>query len=88
MINLKQEELSHWLVDQLKQRYPEVEFVRIQPSVDDPEALWVRVVMPEDEDRWIEVVEYSSELSTDILDKYGYHITTMSASQDEVKETL
>jgi hypothetical protein len=88
MINLKQKELSHWLVDQLKQRYPEVAFVRIQESVDDPDALWVRIAMPEDEDRQIELVEHSSELSADILDKYGYHITTMSASPDEVKEML
>ena len=43
------------------------------------ESLWVRILMPEDEDREIEMGELAAEISTDILLDYGYHITISTA---------
>ncbi len=85
-MNLKQQELSHWLYERLKEKFPEIQFAGIEESPDDPGALWVKITGPEDEDREIELIEMSSNISADILSDYGYHITTVSASPDEVKE--
>ena len=83
MINLKQTELSHQLFNQLKQHYPEIEWVDIVESGIYPDHLLVKVIMPEDEDREIEMGHLAAELSTDILIDYGYHITISSASLAE-----
>lgn len=39
--------------------------------------------MPEDEDREITMGKLASDISTDILVDYGYHITISSASRAE-----
>jgi len=83
MINLKQTELSHQLFDQLKQQYPEIDLVDIVESGVYPDHLWVKMVMPEDEDREITMGKLAADLSTDILVDYGYHITISSANQAE-----
>lgn len=75
MMNFKQKELSHKLFEQLKERFPEIEFVNISESAEDPADLWVNIVMPEDDDRQIGLIEMAGELSTDLLLDYGYSIT-------------
>ena len=45
------------------------------PSAEDPNSLWVNIVMPSDEDRRIALREMASEISTDILLDLGHHIT-------------
>ncbi len=59
MINLKQTELSHQLFDQLKQQYPEINLVDIVESGVYPDHLWVKIVMPEDEEREITILYIS-----------------------------
>jgi hypothetical protein len=66
MINFKQEELIEGLMDQLKQRFPEVVLIDVVEGPEDPETLWIRVMSPEDEDREIELMEFSGDLVTDI----------------------
>lgn len=51
MINFKQRELSRMLIDKLKERFPEVEMVNIIESPENPSSIWVKVIMPDDEDR-------------------------------------
>ncbi|MBW1677163.1 MAG: hypothetical protein JRJ79_11295 [Deltaproteobacteria bacterium] len=79
MMNFKQKELSAMLFSSLKNQYPEIELVNITESPEDPNDLWINIVMPEDEDREIECRELSSEISMDILLDYGYHITISPA---------
>jgi predicted metal-binding transcription factor (methanogenesis marker protein 9) len=83
MINLKQKELSHQLFDQLKQQYSELDLVDIVESGVYPDHLWVKIAMPEDEDREIAMGKLASDISTDILIDYGSHITISSASRAE-----
>lgn len=74
MINDKQMELSRMLFDKLKDKFREIELVDVIESPENPNTLWVRIAMPEDDDREIELVEMAGEISTDILLEYGYHI--------------
>jgi len=83
VINLKQMELSHQLFDSLKQQYPEIELVDIVESGVYPDHLWVNLIMPEDEDREIEMGHLAANLSIDILTEYGYHITISSGTLAE-----
>jgi len=83
MINFKQLELSHVIFDKLKQRFPELELVNIIESPESPFSVWVNVIMPDDEDRELEVRQMASELSADIHMDYGYHILVLSSSREE-----
>ena len=83
MINFKQRELSNMLFDQLKARFPEIELVKIMESYENPEDIWVSIIMPEDEDRELELRDVAAEISTDILLAYGYSIMISSALRKE-----
>lgn len=83
MINFKQRELSQLLFDKLKKRFPELELVDIVESPENSNSIWVNVIMPDDEDREIEVREMASELSADINMDYGYHILVLSSPKHE-----
>ena len=80
MTNFKQIELSEMLFENLKNQFSELELVNITESVENPDHIWVNIIMPEDEDREIEIREAASEISTNILLEYGYHITISSAT--------
>jgi len=79
MFNHKQIELSNMLFEKLKGRFPELRLAGITESAENPNHIWVNVVMPNDEDRELEVFEMAAEISTDILMEYGYHITIIPA---------
>jgi len=74
-MNEKQIELSHMLFDRLKEHFPEIKLIDVTPSAEDPNNLWVNIVMPSDEDQRIALREMASEISTDILVDLGHHIT-------------
>jgi len=78
MINFKQRELSQMLIDKLKTRFPEVEMVDLMESPENPYSLWIKVIMPDDEDREIEARKMASEISADILMDYGYHMLAIA----------
>lgn len=83
MINFKQQELSQMLFDKLQKRFPELELVSIIESPENPNHVWVNIVMPDDDDRQIEVYEKAGEISTDILMDHGYLIIISAASRKE-----
>ena len=83
MINVKQRELSKMLYDRLKHQFSEIDLVDITESSENPNHIWVNIIMPHDEDREIALREAASEISTEILLDYGYHITISSASELE-----
>ena len=84
MFNEKQMELSNLLFSKLKQQFPEIELVNITESVENPNSIRVNTIMPDDEDREIELREMASEISTDILLEYGYHILISSSPKVEI----
>ena len=77
MLNLKQQELVTEFVDDVQKRFPEVEFLEVTPSPENSNDLWINVTSPEDEDREIELIEYSAGKTVDILLDYGYHMLVM-----------
>ncbi|MCP4350935.1 MAG: hypothetical protein GY795_36175 [Desulfobacterales bacterium] len=76
-INFKQQELVDRLVEDLKEKFPEVRFVDITESPEDPNDLWINVTKMKDEDRLLELIDFCGEKSTDILMDYGYHMLVM-----------
>ncbi|CAN2040992.1 conserved hypothetical protein [Candidatus Magnetomoraceae bacterium gMMP-15] len=77
MINFKQEELIEKLINQIKEKFPEIDLINITESPEDPESLWINLTAPDDEDREIELREFSSDKVADILLDYGYHMLVM-----------
>jgi hypothetical protein len=77
MLNLKQEELIRELVKDIQKQFPEVKFMNVTFSPENPNELWIRVTAPEDEDREIELAEYGANKTIDILTDYGYHMLVM-----------
>ncbi len=78
MINFKQQQLLDELFQAVKAKFPEVEFLNVTESPEDPADLLLNVTAPEDEDRDLELSEFTSQLSTDILQDYGYLILVMT----------
>jgi len=76
-INLKQKELVDGLVDVLKEKFPEVRFVDVTESPENPNDLWINVTKVKDEERFLELIDFFGEKSTDILMDYGYHMLVM-----------
>ncbi len=77
MINFKQEELIKEVVDYVREKFPEVRFLGVTESPEDPESLWIRVTAPEDEKRESELTDYACDKTMDILLDYGYHMLVM-----------
>jgi hypothetical protein len=77
-MNFRQKQLAEELFEKTKKRYPEISFLNITNSPEDPNDLWVNVFAPMSEDKEIKMGEYSAKLTTKILMKYGYLILLMS----------
>lgn len=76
-LNFKQEELIEKLVKEIETRFLDVKFVQVSQSPSSANTLWIEFTAPEDEDRMIEIMEYSSVRTMDILEEYGYHFLVM-----------
>jgi hypothetical protein len=77
MINFKQEELIEEIFGAVKDKFPEVEFISVTESPEDPADLWINISAPENEDREDELIEFASDKTTDVLLDYGYHMLVM-----------
>jgi hypothetical protein len=51
------------------------------------DTIWVRLIMPDDEDREIILREMASEISTDILLEHGHSIGITSAIKTSTNES-
>ena len=85
MLNFKQEELLESLVKDITMKYPEIRFVEVTESPEDPESHWVIVTAPEDEDREMALIRYASEKAMDILCDYGYQFLVMPTKEAELE---
>lgn len=84
MINFKQQELIDRLLREVKEKFPEVEFISVTRGPEDPADLWLNITAPVDEDREIELREFAGEKTTDILLEYGYLILVMPIEKEYV----
>lgn len=80
MINFKQRELIEEFYNALKEQFPEIEFLGVTESPEDPSDLWLNVTAPEDEEREIAMIEVAGNKTADILQDYGYYILIMPRS--------
>ncbi|NJL59149.1 MAG: hypothetical protein HC887_05375 [Desulfobacteraceae bacterium] len=78
MINFKQQELIENFVSAVEEQFPDVKFVDVTESPENPNDLWINVTRVRDEDRLIDLLDFCSEKSTDILMDYGYHMLVMA----------
>ena len=76
-MNFKQQELIQGLIEDLNKYFPDVKFVDITESPENPDDLWVNVTRPKDDDREIELTDFFSDKTADILMDYGYHMLVM-----------
>jgi hypothetical protein len=76
-MNFKQKELVDFLFNSVKERFPEIEIENYSTSPDDPDHIWINVIAPMEEDREMELWDYSAELEADIHIDYGYRISIM-----------
>ena len=82
-LNLKQREIIDEYVKELHQRFPEIEFIDVVESPEGPDTLWILVTSPPNDERTIELVEFTGQKAIDILDNYGYHILVQQTLNDE-----
>jgi len=85
-INFKQEELIEKLVNDIRKKFPEVEFISVTEGHEDPESLRINMTAPEDEDREIALRRFGSNKTIDILLDYGYHMLVMPKKKYRIKE--
>ncbi len=81
MINFKQEELIKGFMRQLKEKFPEVEFINVSGSCEGADSLWINVSIPDGDDYLIDVIEFASDILTDIFLEYGYHMLLMPTTK-------
>ena len=77
MMNFKKKELIQKIFFAVKEKFPEVEFISVTESPENPEDLWINVTAPANEDREIELIEFAGDKLTDILLDYGYYFMLM-----------
>ncbi len=80
-LNHKQEELIEQLVREIETKFPEVKFVRVSPSPEGENTIWIEFTRPRDEDRMMEVGEYGANRTMDILLDYGYHMVILPTEE-------
>jgi hypothetical protein len=83
MVNFKQKELIREFFHSIKKEFPEVEFVSVTESPENPADLWINVTEPDDEDKEIELIEFAGDKTSDMLLDYGYYITIMTRRNTE-----
>ena len=76
-LNFKQQELAEHILQTVKKRFPEMEFLNVQSNPEDANHIWLNVEVQMDEDREIELIGFTAELCTDILLDYGYAFSVM-----------
>lgn len=76
-LNHKQEELIAQLTNEIAEKFPDISFVRLAQGPDGGNTLLLEFTKPASDDRFIEIGEYTSERTMDILLDYGYHLVVL-----------
>ena len=86
-MNRIQERLVRRLFNAVKEKYPEIEFLSVENSPEDPDDLIVNILISYDEDTEIELTRYAASISTDILMEYDYLIGIIPMREEYADET-
>ena len=81
-LNHKQEELIEQLAREIETKFPDIKFVEVTPSPESENTLWLLFTKPASDDRFIEIGEYTSERTMDILLDFGYHFVMLPVVED------
>lgn len=76
-LNHKQQELIDLFVKEIETKFPDIEFVEVNPSPEGENTIWLEFTKPGDDDRILDIIEYASERTMDILLNYGYHMLVL-----------
>jgi len=76
-LNHKQKELIEQLSKEIEEKFPDIKFVDVSSSPESEETLWLEFTKPDDDDRMLDIIEYASNRTMDILLDYGYHMLVM-----------
>ena len=76
-LNHKQEELIAQLAKEIEEKFPDIRFVEVVPSPEGENTLLLRFTDPNDDERFMQIIEYSGNRTMDILEDYGYHMLVM-----------
>jgi len=80
-LNIKQEELIDFLFNKAKEKFLDIEFYNLTTSPDDPEHIWINVII-NDEDDSSKITYFTSEFAADIHINYGYRISVMPSNRE------
>jgi len=83
-LNHKQQELIEQFSKEIEEKFPDVKFVNVSPSPESEETLWLQFTKPDNDDRMLDIIEYASNRTMDILLDYGYHMLIMPVAFDGV----
>lgn len=82
ILNHKQQELIERLTKEIEVKFPEVKFLEAVPSPEGESTILLHFKQPDNDDRFIELIEYASERTMDILLDYGYHFVVLPVVAD------
>ncbi len=81
-MNRIQEKLVRRLFHMVKEKYPDIQFLNVENSPEDPADLILNVLVNCDEDTEIEIKEYAASLANDILMDYDYLIFFLTVPKE------
>lgn len=73
----KQQECIKNLFEQVKTRFPEIEFLGLERNPEDKEHIWITVLAPMSEEREIQLSRYAAGLAADILVEFDIMLSVM-----------
>ncbi len=76
-LNHKQEELIALLVKEIEAKFPETKFVEAAPSPESENTIWLEFTHPNNDEKFMEIIEYAGGRTMDILLDYGYHFLVL-----------
>jgi len=76
-LNHKQKKLIDNFLATAKNKFPELEFVRLWTNPDDDDHILIDVIADMDEERYYSFQDFETEIEIEIDNNYGYRITML-----------
>jgi len=82
-MNLREENLAREYGNELLKQFPAINVTGIQPNPEDPDAIWVKIIYPQDEEQQFRIRSFAGQLTGQYLDNHQTLITPISAVAPE-----
>jgi hypothetical protein len=76
-INHKQQDIIDDFLKKAQEKFPDIKFVDLSVSPDDPDHIWINVISNMDDEKHLEFLDFETDMEVEIDDNYGYRITMM-----------